>query len=107
MGGGRVKTANLLWAASLLVAGACALLLAGARLSGMALPDPMVRAIALLDLIALPIIGYAMVRKLRPPAVIHFLLRAVFHDGWPPVWIFLPEDFQKRRRAAQMGAGDF
>ncbi len=60
-----MKTINLLWSFSLVVLGICTVILAGSNLLSIELPDFITRSIGLIDLVALPILGYATVQKLK------------------------------------------
>lgn len=60
-----MKTINLIWALSLVVLGICTFILAGANLLSLGLSDIITRGIGLLDLVALPILGYTTVKKLK------------------------------------------
>lgn len=60
-----MKTTNLLWALSLVTLGICTVILAGASLLRIGLPDMLARGIGLLDLVALPILAYTTVKRLK------------------------------------------
>lgn len=60
-----MKTTNLLWSFSLIVIGICTLILAGANLLQIDLPDLMIRLVGLIELAALPVLGYTTVKKLK------------------------------------------
>ena len=60
-----MKTENLLWSLSLIIIGICTIVLAGANLLSIDLPDFMTRIVGLIDLVALPILGYTTVKKLK------------------------------------------
>lgn len=60
-----MKTINLLWTFSLGVLGICTIILAGANLLSIGLPDFITRGIGLIDLAALPILAYTTVKKLK------------------------------------------
>lgn len=60
-----MKTINLIWALSLVVLGICTFILAGANLLSLGLSDIITRGIGLLDLVALPILGYTTIKKLK------------------------------------------
>ncbi len=60
-----MKTTNLLWALSLVTLGICTVILAGASLFRIGLPDMITRGIGLLDLVALPILAYTTVKRLK------------------------------------------
>lgn len=54
-----------LWAVSLIVIGVTSLVLFGTKLAGTAMPDAAVRVLGILDLAALPVLGFTTVRKIR------------------------------------------
>lgn len=60
-----MKTINLLWSFSLMAIGICTVILAGANLLGIDLPDIVTRIVGLIDLLALPVLGYTTVKKLK------------------------------------------
>ncbi|MBQ7009239.1 MAG: hypothetical protein IJN05_08510 [Ruminococcus sp.] len=59
------KRSDLLWSMSLLVIGIATVILAGSNIVGIALPDIAVRIIGVIDLIALPVLVYTTVKKIR------------------------------------------
>ena len=59
------KRNDLLWSMSLLVIGIATVILAGSNIVGIALPDIAVRIIGVIDLIALPVLVYTTVKKIR------------------------------------------
>ena len=63
-----MKLLNLLWGLSLAVIGVGTLVLSVSSLAGFALPDAAVRLIGILNLIALPVMAFATVKKLRKRA---------------------------------------
>lgn len=58
-----MKTTNLLWSFSLIGIGICTIILVGASLLNIDLPDFITRIVGLIDLAALPILGYTTVKK--------------------------------------------
>lgn len=62
MDAGKVDRA---WALSLIVAGVSAVILAAARLTGAQLPDMAVRVMGALDLLALPVLAFSTVQRVR------------------------------------------
>ena len=56
---------DLIWVISLIVIGITAILLAGSNIIGLALPDIAIRMIGVLDIIDLPVLIVATVKKLR------------------------------------------
>lgn len=58
-----MKTTNLIWSLSLISIGICTIILAGAILLNIDLPDFITRIVGLIDLAALPILGYTTVKK--------------------------------------------
>ena len=66
--GGKIildKRNNLLWSLSLLVIGIATVILAGSNIIGIELPDIAVRIIGVIDLIALPVLAYTTVKKIK------------------------------------------
>lgn len=59
------KRNNLLWSLSLLVTGIATVILAGSNIIGIELPDIAVRIIGVIDLIALPVLAYTTVKKIK------------------------------------------
>lgn len=60
-----MKTNNLVWSISLIVIGIATLILAGASIVGIDLPDVAVRILGIADLVALPILAYSTIRKIK------------------------------------------
>lgn len=60
-----MKTIDLLWSFSLIAIGICTVILAGANLLSIDLPDLITRIAGLTDLLALPILGYTTVKKAK------------------------------------------
>ncbi len=56
---------DLIWGISLIVIGISAILLAGSNIIGLELPDIAIRMIGVLDIIALPVLIVATVKKLN------------------------------------------
>jgi len=59
------KKVNVMWSISLLVIGIATFILAGANVIGMELPDIVVRILGMMDLIALPVLGFSTVKKFK------------------------------------------
>ena len=59
------KSNDLLWSLSLLVIGIATVILAGSNIIGIALPDIVVRITGVVDLIALPVLAYTTVKRIR------------------------------------------
>ena len=59
------KRNNLLWSLSLLVIGIATVILAGSNIIGIELPDIAVRITGVIDLIALPVLAYTTVKKIK------------------------------------------
>ena len=59
------KKVNTMWSISLLVIGTATFILAGANVIGLELPDIAVRILGIIDLIALPVLGFSTVKKLK------------------------------------------
>ena len=56
---------DLIWVISLIVIGISTILLAGSNIVGLTLPDIAIRMIGVLDIIALPVLIAATVKKLN------------------------------------------
>ena len=59
------KKNDLIWGFSLIIIGAATVILAGSNVIGLKLPDIAVRIIGIADLIALPVLAYTSVKKVR------------------------------------------
>lgn len=59
------KRSDLMWSMSLLVIGIATVILAGSNIIGIELPDIAVRIIGVIDLIALPVLAYTTVKKIK------------------------------------------
>lgn len=59
------KKNDLIWDFSLIIIGAATVILAGSNVIGLKLPDIVVRIIGIVDLIALPVLAYTSVKKVR------------------------------------------
>ena len=59
------KKVNAMWSISLLIIGVVTFILAGANVIGLELPDIAVRILGIIDLIALPVLGFSTVKKLK------------------------------------------
>ncbi len=59
------ETDDLMWSLSLLIIGVATVILAGSNVIGIELPDVAVRIIGIVDLIALPVLAYATVKKFQ------------------------------------------
>lgn len=59
------KKNDLVWGISLIIIGAATIILAGSNVIGLKLPDIAVRIIGIVDLVALPVLAYTSVRKVR------------------------------------------
>ncbi len=59
------KKDDLMWSLSLLIIGIATVILAGSNVIGTELPDVAVRIIGLVDLIALPILAYSTVKRIK------------------------------------------
>ncbi len=59
------KTNDLMWGLSLLIVGVATVILAGSNVIGIELPNVAVRMIGIVDLIALPVLAYTTVKKLK------------------------------------------
>ena len=59
------KTSDLMWSISLIVIGVATLILAGANIIGIELPDNIVRILGIVDLVALPVLAYSTIKKVK------------------------------------------
>ena len=59
------KKVNTMWSISLLVIGTATFILAGANVIGLELPDIAVRILGIMDIIALPVLGFSTVKKFK------------------------------------------
>ena len=59
------KRVNVMWSISLLTIGVATFILAGANGIGLELPDIAVRTLGMIDIIALPVLGFSTVNKLK------------------------------------------
>lgn len=59
------KKNDLMWGFSLMIIGAATVILAGSNIIGTELPDIAVRIIGIIDLIALPVLAFTSVKKIR------------------------------------------
>ena len=60
-----MKKNNIVWSISLIVIGIATFILAGASVVGIDLPDVAVRILGIADLVALPILAYSTIRKIK------------------------------------------
>lgn len=60
-----MKSNNSIWAISLLVIGIATIILAGSGLVGAELPDTATRILGVIDLIALPVLAFTTVRRIK------------------------------------------
>lgn len=56
---------DLMWGFSLMIIGIATIILSGSNIIGIELPDIAVRIIGLVDLIALPVLAYTTVKKIK------------------------------------------
>ena len=59
------KKVNAMWSISLLTIGVATFILAGANVIGWELPDIAVRILGMIDIIALPVLGFSTVKKIK------------------------------------------
>lgn len=59
------KRNDLLWSISLLVIGLATIILTGLNISGIDVPDIVVRIIGVTDLLAFPVLAYTTVKKIK------------------------------------------
>ena len=56
---------DLMWGFSLLIISVATIILAGSNIIGIELPNIAVRIIGIVDLVALPVLAYTTVRKIK------------------------------------------
>ncbi|MBO6052239.1 MAG: hypothetical protein J6V24_07695 [Clostridia bacterium] len=61
----QARLMNLLWSVSLIVIGVGTFVISAASIAGFDLPDILVRILGIADLIALPVLVFATVKKMR------------------------------------------
>lgn len=59
------KKNDLIWSISLVIIGITSVILAGSNVIGLMLPDIIVRLIGIIDLIALPVVAFTTVKKVK------------------------------------------
>ena len=59
------KKSDLMWSISLIAIGIATIILAGANIAGIDLPDMLVRLLGIVDLAALPILVYSTIKKVK------------------------------------------
>ena len=59
------KKSDLMWSISLIAIGIATIILAGANIVGIDLPDMLVRLLGIVDLVALPILVYSTIKKVK------------------------------------------
>lgn len=59
------KKNNLIWSISLIVIGIATLILVVPKMIGLNLPDIVIRIIGVVDLIAIPVLAYTTVKKVK------------------------------------------
>ena len=57
------KKSDLMWSISLIAIGIATIILAGANIVGIDLPDMLVRLLGIVDLVALPILVYSTIKR--------------------------------------------
>lgn len=60
-----MKKHDWLWSVSLITIGVATIILAGSNVIGAALPDAVIRMVGLADLIALPVLAYTTVKRMK------------------------------------------
>ena len=60
-----MKKTNLLWSFSLMAIGICTIILVGANLLSIEMPDFITRVLGLAELTALPVLGYTTVKRMK------------------------------------------
>ncbi len=59
------KIVSLMWSISLIAIGIATILLAGTSIAAVELPDILVRILGAVDLIALPVLAFSTVKKVK------------------------------------------
>ena len=59
------KIINIIWSISLLVTGIATIILAGANIVAIELPDIAVRVLGVIDLVSLPVLVFSTVKKAK------------------------------------------
>ena len=59
------KKSDLMWSISLIAIGIATIILAGANIVGIDLPDMLVRLLGIVDIVALPIFVYSTIKKVK------------------------------------------
>ncbi len=59
------KKSDLMWSISLIAIGIATFILAGTNIVGIDLPDMLVRLLGIVDLVALPILVYSTIKKVK------------------------------------------
>lgn len=59
------KKINIMWSVSLIIIGVATIILAGASILGIELPDIAARILGVLDLISLPVLAFSTVKKVQ------------------------------------------
>lgn len=57
------KKINIMWSVSLIIIGVATIILAGANIIGIDLPDIAARILGVLDLVSLPVLAFSTVKK--------------------------------------------
>lgn len=59
------KKINIIWSTSLIVIGIATIILIGANIIGIELPNIIIRVLGVIDLVALPILAFSTVKKFK------------------------------------------
>lgn len=59
------KKSEIMWSISLITIGIATIILAGTNIVGIDLPDMLVRLFGIVDLVALPILVYSTIKKVK------------------------------------------
>lgn len=60
-----MKRINLLWLCSLLLIGICTIIIFGLKILNISITDYFIRCIGIIDIIALPILAYTTIIKIK------------------------------------------
>ena len=59
------KIINIMWSISLILIGIATIFLVGANVFAIKLPDVLVRALGIIDLVSLPVLAFSTVKKTK------------------------------------------
>lgn len=59
------KKINIIWSISLIIICIATIILAGANIVGIELPDIIVRILGIIDIVSLPVLAFSTVKKIK------------------------------------------